>query len=130
MTVVSHEELENSLYTYKAKCVRVIDGDTVELMIDQGLNIYRHARVRLYGLDTPEIHGVKHDSEEYRKGMIVKGIVAEQILGKQLWIETHKDKTGKYGRYLATIWYYDADEEFVCLNDMLVNEGHAESKTY
>ena len=135
------DDLEMSLYTYKAKCRRVVDGDTLDLELDLGLKAFRHERVRLYGLDTPETYGVKKDSEEYRAGQAAAAFVTNRVFHagspttpKDLWVETHKDSTGKYGRYLATIWYTELDEDGVvvlrCLNDELVNNGHAEHRSY
>ncbi len=55
------------MYQYKAKIVRVIDGDTYEIDIDLGLSVWvRGERVRLYGVNTPEVYGVKRESNEYR----------------------------------------------------------------
>ena len=55
-------------YTYKAKCVRVIDGDTVELQVPVGFNIYLREKVRIARINTPETYGVKKGSEEYQAG--------------------------------------------------------------
>ena len=117
---------ETELYWYVAECVRVVDGDTVDLMFDLGMSTHRKERVRLYGVDTPEIYGVKKESEEYAKGMQASSRVRELIEGKRVWVRTVKDSKGKYGRYLAYIYF----EENKCLNDLLVEEGLAEAKTY
>ena len=44
------------IYIYKAELIRVIDGDTVELIIDLGFDTSRHERFRLYGIDAPEVN--------------------------------------------------------------------------
>jgi micrococcal nuclease len=123
----------NSLYVYKAICIRVIDGDTFVLDIDLGLNICARKRVRLHGVDTPETYGVKKDSEEYKAGKAseayVKNVMFVEGEPRTLWVETHKDKTGKYGRYLATVWYQDEDK-YISLNATLVSAGLAVEKTY
>ena len=49
-------------YTYKAKLKRVIDGDTVDLVVDAGFYISVHQRFRLKGIDAPEIFGVLKDT--------------------------------------------------------------------
>lgn len=123
------EILENHLFTYRCVCRRVVDGDTLDLDIDLGLFVHSHERVRLFGIDTPETYGVKKDSEEYAAGMKAKGAVANLVLSKELWVETHKDKTGKYGRFLATIWV-KTDDGVLNLNEHLVKEGLAEAKSY
>jgi len=111
---------DDSFYNYKAKCIKVIDGDTLELEIDLGLNILTRERVRLFGINTHEIFGVKIGSDEYNLGMKSKTRVEELVSGKEVSVTTIKDKKEKYGRYLAKI-YIDG----VCLNDLLVSEGLA-----
>jgi len=118
-----------SLYIYKAKCTRVVDGDTVNLSVELGLDISIDMRVRLLGIDTPETYGVKKGSEEYKAGILAKEELERLILNKDIIIITEKDKKGKYGRYLARI-YTDLDEnsptfDDSCVNDILVKEGFA-----
>lgn len=133
-------DLDMSLYTYKARCLKVIDGDTLELEIDLGMKTYRVDRIRLFGIDTPETYGVKKGSDEHQKGTLATKRVVEllkpedRLLGLDdeptaLWVETVKDKTGKYGRYLATVWF-EQDGDLVNLNELLVDEGHAIHKDY
>ena len=123
------DDMEMSLYVYKATCLRVVDGDTLDLNIDLGLDSHRHERVRLFGINTPETYGVKKDSEEYQAGMRSKERLTQLVTGKLLWVETEKDKTGKYGRYLATLWV-ETDGALTNINETLVSEGLAEHKEY
>ena len=51
-------------YQYKAEVVRVVDGDTVDVLIDLGLNVFTKERIRLFGINTPETYGVKKGSAE------------------------------------------------------------------
>jgi len=107
-------------YYYKAFVTKVYDGDTVTLDIDMGLNIFKkNQKVRLFGINTPEIRG-----EERTLGLISKKRLSEMILNKEIVIETHYDKAGKYGRWLATIWFFE--EKWVNVNDLLISEGLAE----
>ena len=85
------------MYEYKAKLVRVIDGDTIDCIIDLGFDVRLKERIRLKGIDTPE-------SDEFT-------------------IITELDKKGKYGRILGTIILPDRK---ISLNQMLLDEGHAE----
>ena len=124
------EFLESDLYTYLAKCLRVIDGDTLELDIDLGLHVHVIEKVRLFGIDTPEVYGVKKDSPEYEAGKKASNRVIELLPeGTKLWVQTQKDKEGKYGRYLVRAFLYVGDE-FKCLNDLLVEEDLAIYKDY
>lgn len=127
--VVTRAAAEKSLYAYQAMCKRVVDGDTLDLDIDLGLKTHVTDRVRLYGLNAPETYGVAKDSDEYKRGLVCKERLTQLVLGKPLWIETHKDSTEKYGRYLATIWV-DGENGLISVNDTLVKEGLAEARSY
>ena len=111
------------MYQYKAKVERVVDGDTIDLNIDLGFKIITNQRIRLAGIDTPEIYSVKRDSEEYNRGMEAKQFVEDRMAANnnQVIIETDK-LIGKYGRYIGTIRV--ADKE-ITLNDELVEKGYA-----
>lgn len=113
--------MDDKLYTYKAKCIRVVDGDTIDAEVDLGFKTFVRERFRLLGIDTPETYGVKKDSEEYKAGKLATDFVTEQILNKEIIIQTVKDKTGKYGRYLVTIFLEDGSN----LNETLIKEGYA-----
>jgi micrococcal nuclease len=93
------------MYEYSARATRVIDGDTVALEIDLGLNVRLDVRVRLYAVNTPETHGVKRDTDEYRRGSEATGYVKSAIEGREVVVQTVKDRTGKFGRYLVVIWF-------------------------
>ena len=73
-------------------------------------------KLRLYGIDTPELRG-----PEREQGIIVRDILREMILNKEVTIRSYKDKQGKYGRYLANIITEDGLE----VNQWLVDNGHA-----
>jgi micrococcal nuclease len=93
------------MYTYNAKVLRVIDGDTLSVELELGFGVTYKTKVRLAGIDTPEIHSVKHNSEEFKRGMEAKSFVEAWVKaeGGEVIITTLKDKKGKYGRYLALI---------------------------
>ena len=110
------------MYEYKAKLLRVIDGDTVDCIIDLGFNVRIKERVRLKGIDTPEIR--TRDLEEKKQGFAAKDRVEEAFkYSKDFTIITEIDKKGKYGRILGTIMLPDRK---ISLNQMLLDEGYAE----
>lgn len=113
------------MYEYKASLVRVIDGDTVELDIDLGMNVFVREKVRLAGIDTPETYGVKKESEEYKLGMAAKVRIHQLLYNAVLVIQTTKDKKGKYGRYIVSIIANGQN-----VGDILLKEGHAKAVTY
>ena len=67
-------------YRYRAELDRVVDGDTLDVLIDLGFYIKIKERIRLEGMDTPEIYGVPQDSEEYRRGMEAKEYVERRLV--------------------------------------------------
>lgn len=104
------------MYQYKAKIIDIYDGDTVTALVDLGFLSFREMKLRLYGIDTPELRGA-----EKIEGRKVRDIVREMILDKEVTINSYKDKQGKYGRYLATIILEDG----LNINEWLVENGHA-----
>ena len=115
------------MFTYNATCVKVVDGDTLDLNLDLGFGIHKIDRFRISGINTPETYGVKKESAEYAAGMKSKLRLKELVEGKELIVHTEKDKKGKYGRYIATITVELTGED---VGEVLVNEGLAERKTY
>ena len=113
------------MYTYAAQTVRVVDGDTVDLLLDLGCDVHLKIRVRLYGLNTPEIHGIAKDSKEYRAGMAAKNFLEQMIKDRQLIIKTYKDRREKYGRYLAEIWLHEDYPDKPSVNQRLLDGGYA-----
>jgi micrococcal nuclease len=103
-------------YFYKAIVTDVHDGDTCTVDIDLGFGIWmKDQKLRLYGINTPELHG--NDKEA---GIKSRDYVKSLILGKIITLESQKDKTEKYGRWLATIWL-----DGININKKLVQEGYA-----
>ena len=119
--------MEENLYLYKAHITKVYDGDTVTADIDLGFNmIMRDQKLRLIGIDAPEIRG-----EERPQGLVSRDRLSEIILNKDVYIVTHKDSKGKYGRWLATIYALvnsPDTKEYVWLNcnQLLINANLAE----
>ena len=104
------------MYEYKAHVTKVYDGDTITCDIDLGFGIHlKKQSIRLLYIDTPEVRG-----EEREQGLIVRDIVAEKILDKDIIIRTSKDRKGKYGRWLGEIIV-----DGLNLNEWLLNNGHA-----
>ena len=108
-------------YFYAAKVARVVDGDTIDFMIDLGFGIYHKVRVRLYGVNTPETR--TRDELEKAAGLAAKDYVYDWLSGREeVYVKTIKDEGGKYGRILGFV--YSDPELQVCLNDDLIDSGH------
>jgi micrococcal nuclease len=103
--------MTDSLFRYRARIDNVVDGDTLDFTIDLGFNITRDIRVRLKDVDTNEIYGSKKGSDEYKAGIMQKDYVVSWIVAAStehdshypLVVQTYKDGTGKYGRYIADV---------------------------
>jgi len=112
------------IYNYKCELVRIIDGDTAVFNIDLGFKTWiLDEHVRFARINTPESR--TRDLQEKALGLAAKDYVTE-ILDKakpDIRLQTYKD-AGKYGRYVADIMV-KIDDEWKCLNDMLVESGHA-----
>lgn len=109
-------------YLYKAEIVSIWDGDTVTLNLDHGRNIWaRNVKCRLYGINTPELRGDEREEGLKSKDALIKKLTNEKGWYRNIIAETHKDKTGKYGRDLITIWL-DGEN----INQWLIDNGYAE----
>ena len=89
------------MYEYKAELDRVVDGDTLDCIVDIGFSVFVKKRVRLYGIDTFESR--TRDMEEKKKGLAAKARLIELIKenGNQFILISHE--LGKYGRILGEI---------------------------
>jgi len=116
-----------SCYNFRVVSVdKVLDGDTIDVTIDLGFDLYKKERVRIAGVDTPEKR--TRDLEEKALGIDatnwMKGKLEDTINGEdELIIRTElKGGMGKYGRLLG--WLYVGDD-VVSLNEQMITEGYA-----
>ena len=108
------------MYKYKVQYLSNYDGDTVRFRVDLGFSIFMDMTVRLADIDTYELRDADTDLKE--RGYVAKYRVKELLeTAKEIIIETDKGKKGKYGRYIAEV-YYDG----VNLGQQLVDEDLAE----
>jgi micrococcal nuclease len=112
------------MYEYKASVIKVYDGDTITAQVDLGFHFNFTNSFRLARIDCPEVRG-----ESREEGLKSRDRLRELIMGKDIIIKTIKDRTEKYGRYLAEV-YINIDDIEVNINDLLVTEGLAIYKDY
>jgi micrococcal nuclease len=103
---------------YKATIISVYDGDTVTADIEVGFGIHMIEKIRVYGINAPEVRG-----EEKKDGIVSRDSLRELIDGKEVKIISHG--RGKYGRIVAEIIYKDIN-----ISDWLVAYGLAVYKQY
>jgi len=108
---------ENLLMVYEARLINVIDGDTVDMVVNLGMGVEHKARIRLVSIDAPEIYGVKKDNPEYARGLQARMQVV-------IWFENGSgvyyvscNHKGIYGRWLGEIWREVGE---ISLNDWLI----------
>lgn len=107
------------MYEYHVKeIIKIVDGDTVDLVLDLGFSTFVQQRMRLRGIDTPELSST-NESERIIANE-AKGYVSVWLINqKKLTVKTFKDD--KYGRIIAEIYGDDS----LCLNKILIDNGYA-----
>lgn len=98
-------------YTYAAKLLRVIDGDTIVVNVDLGMRISTEITVRLMGINAPELNTEAGKNAR----AFVRTLNAEQVV-----VKTHKDPKDKYGRWLGEVFINGES-----LNELMIAKGHA-----
>ena len=106
-------------YSYRVKSiVKIIDGDTFDCIMDLGFDVLLEARVRMYGIDTPESR--TRDLEEKKFGLLAKDWLGNH-LNDDIIISTELDnEKGKFGRVLGTVW-----AEGININSKMIDEHMA-----
>ena len=108
-------------FSYRVnKVIKVVDGDTIDVMLDLGFDIMYKSRVRLFGIDTPESR--TSDKVEKKYGLMSKKFLSDALKNAtKISIKTYKgEETGKFGRILGDVW---CDGKSV--NQLMCKVGHA-----
>ena len=113
-------------YIYRAKLERVVDGDTIDALIDVGFDIWVKKRIRYKGIDTWESR--TRNLDEKKKGLAAKARnkeLLQKVSSKPGYFRLKSYGVGKYGRVLGEIFIQDNDGKQFSINNKLINEGHA-----
>jgi len=123
------------IYIYKAELIRVVDGDTVELIIDLGFDTLRKERFRLYGIDAPEMRTAAGKAAKAWLWEAIQPLEAIYVQTIQL---STKAKRDKYGRFLAVLYDdlgdIDANRAMktpvnpASINAKMIVRGHAKER--
>ena len=114
-----------SCYNFRVTEInRVVDGDTIDVTIDLGFDLYKKERVRVAGVDTPEKR--TRDLEEKKYGLAAKAFVLAFLpVDSMQTLRTRKDGKGKFGRILGEFIVYDAKKDaWRSLNEVMIDEHH------
>ena len=104
------------MYEYNAKLDRVVDGDTVDALVDLGFDTWKKVRIRMHGMNAPESR--TRDLEEKAKGIAAKIRLEELLESGRFTLQSMG--VGKFGRCLGIIFVDGRN-----VNQMLITEGHA-----
>ena len=113
-------------YIYRGKLERVVDGVTIDALIDVGFDIWIKKRIRYSGIDTWESR--TRDLAEKAKGLEAKARNKEllmEVSSKSGYFRLKSHGVGKYGRVLGEIFIEDAEGKQYNINETLIAEGHA-----
>jgi len=114
----------DEFYKYRGYVERVVDGDTVDAILDLGFGMTTKQRLRIDGFDAPETWRPKSESEK-RHGEEAKGRAVELLMDKELVFVTSKDK-GIYGRYGASITLPNGTN----FTQIMIQEGFQKKENY
>lgn len=107
-------------YNYGVTIDRVVDGDTLDVMIDLGFNTHIKRRIRMHGINAPESR--TRDLEEKARGLASKERLIELLNEDNIVMKSHGK--GKFGRVLGEL-FVKKENEYISINDSLVKEGFA-----
>ena len=113
-------DANKAAWRYDAKLDRVIDGDTVDAMIDLGFNTHRSIRIRFHGINTPESR--TRDLSEKKRGKAATARLIEILAENDDAFVVQSLGVGKYGRCLGVLYVESLGETSV--QDTLIAEGH------
>lgn len=126
---MTEEFADPQIWNYRARCTRIVDGDTLDLVVDVGFYLHSTIRVRLARIDAPEKRGYSREA----------GLAAERAV--KAWMPAwgfemeenpwplviHTEKAGPFGRWIAEVHKWG---DPTSLSDHLVDKGHAEYREY
>ena len=115
------------MYEYRASCLRVVDGDTVDLRVDMGFHMAATLRFRLLGVDAPELFRGKGDkAQAHAAKLFVEQVLMKDTMASGPWpLRIQTQKADSFGRWLATIWIQHPGGPERELGAMLMEEGLA-----
>ena len=123
LVMVNHlcSSLDNMEYIYKIRVLRVVDGDTIDAEIDLGFDISIQKRIRLHGINAPEVR--TRDKKEKARGIKAKEYLESVVKYQNNILYLKSMDKGKYGRCIGILFEVDFDD--CSINDDMIHEGHA-----
>lgn len=120
--------MTDTLWTYRARCARIVDGDTLELEVDLGFGARYAAAIRLLGVDAPELP----TADGQRARAALSQLVAAGTGAWPLRLRTHRLASGAeartFARWVGTVWTVGADGALVDVGAALIAMGAAQPR--
>lgn len=113
-------DMPDQTWVYRARLERVVDGDTVDVVVDAGFHGFRRERLRLLGVNAPEVHGATKAEGAAATEFTRAWFATEAPAEWPLVIQT--EKSDAFGRFLAVVWRVS---DRSCLNRQLLRAGYA-----
>ena len=107
------------MFEYNATVTRVVDGDTIDAMVDLGFGTWKKVRIRMHGINAPESR--TRDLEEKKKGLAAKARLVEMLEENKNEFILVSHGVGKFGRCLGEIFLNKKENS---VNKQLIWEGH------
>ncbi len=102
------------MYEYRGTVERIVDGDTIDVRLDLGFHVWTYIRLRLRGVNAPEVRGPEREA-----GLRTSAMLRERLpAGSPISVASHK--TGKYGRWIADVEHMGRD-----IGECLLDQGLA-----
>ena len=116
------------MYEYNCTVTRVVDGDTIDVILDLGFSILHKCRISLYGIDTPESR--TRDKDEKVRGKLAAKYLEDAINnGTKVVLRSKlKDSKGKYGRVLGEVIVDDININVSMIENYMAVAYHGQSK--
>ena len=108
------------MFEYNATVTRVVDGDTIDAMVDLGFSTFKKVRIRMHGINAPESR--TRNLEEKKRGLAAKARLTELLENANNKFILVSHGVGKFGRCLGDIRINDTS-----VNLQLINEGHGKA---
>ena len=107
------------MFEYNATVTKVVDGDTIDAMVDLGFGTWKKVRIRMHGINAPESR--TRNLEEKKKGLAAKARLIEMLEENENHFILLSHGVGKFGRCLGEIYIKGHNTS---LNKQLISEGH------
>ena len=107
------------MFEYNATVLKVVDGDTIDAMVDLGFGTWKKVRIRMHGINAPESR--TRNLEEKKKGLAAKARLIEMLEENENHFILISHGVGKFGRCLGEIYIKGHNTS---LNKQLISEGH------